>query len=109
MDDYPALMPPAAVPALMQQPEMGALGPRSQFAIRSLMNRLLLPFYDHVSQQSRAQGGPMGDEQLRWDQYVRSVLQPEQPQSRFAPYINGSPVHNPNPSQLIPPWIGVRG
>ena len=107
MEDYPALMPPAAVPALMPQTSQGALLPQLKFQIGQLMAKGILPFYNNISQKAR--DGQLSDQDALWDQYVQSILKPQQPQSRFSPYINGTPVPNPNPVQMYPGIAGVRG
>lgn len=110
MEDYPALMPPAAVPALMQQPEMGALWPRAQFAVRNAIAQALLPFYNHISQKSRDPNAPLSGDQIRWDEYVKSVLEPQSPPSRLSPYINGTIIPSRNTNNYVNPpmMVGVR-
>lgn len=104
---YPTQMPPA----LMPQP--GALTPpMPQNSAQGLLTRALLPFYDALSKGARQPGVPLTPQQVNWDEYVKSILNPQPgPTSPLQMYINGNIVPNngPQPNMTVPSWIGVRG
>lgn len=93
----------------MPQQSMGALMPQN--SLQGLLTRALLPFYDALSQHARQPGAQLTPQQVNWDEYVKSVLNPQPGVNQLQMYINGGrpPTGPLKPSTLPPNWIGVRG